>query len=156
MLFSVSISILCFRKDPVLSCVHKSVEKCHYTYTTQFVPVTEEVVVKMIILLKIFRYQQLLSARCATRPTRSTVRSRTSRWGRTTRWCTATTPWCGTAWTRRRVARPGTAGSTRSRMWLATFYNIGYTVSRRPLARRAMWRRARASSWRTLRVRRCR
>ena len=53
MLFSVSISILCFRKDPVPSCVHKSVEKCHYTYTTQFVPVTEEVVTT-IILLKIF------------------------------------------------------------------------------------------------------
>ena len=32
-----------FRKDPVLSCVHKKVEKCHYTYTTQFIPVTEEV-----------------------------------------------------------------------------------------------------------------
>ena len=32
-----------FRKDPVLSCVHKSIEKCHYTYTTQFVPNTEEV-----------------------------------------------------------------------------------------------------------------
>ena len=56
-MFSVSIliSILCFRKDPVLSCVHKSVEKCHYTYTTQFVPVTEEVVTTTI-LLKIFKH----------------------------------------------------------------------------------------------------
>ena len=53
LMFSVSIYIFCFRKDPVLSCVHKSVEKCHYTYTTQFVPVTEEVVTT-IILLKIF------------------------------------------------------------------------------------------------------
>ena len=33
----------CFRKDPVLSCIHKSIEKCHFTYTTQFVPNTEEV-----------------------------------------------------------------------------------------------------------------
>ena len=31
----------------MLSCVHKSVEKCHYTYTTQFVPVTEEVIAKI-------------------------------------------------------------------------------------------------------------
>lgn len=31
------------RKDPVLECVHKSVEKCHYTYKTQFVPIQEEV-----------------------------------------------------------------------------------------------------------------
>ena len=31
------------RKDPELSCVHKSVEKCHYTYTTQFIPRQEEV-----------------------------------------------------------------------------------------------------------------
>ena len=117
-MFSVSIliSILCYRKDPVLSCVHKSVEKCHYTYTTQFVPVTEEVVTS-IILLKIFEYY---AARCATRPTRSTARSRTSRWGRTTRWCTATTPWCGTAWTRRRAGRAGTAGSTRCRMLLSS------------------------------------
>ena len=27
----------------MLSCVHKSIEKCHYTYTTQFVPNTEKV-----------------------------------------------------------------------------------------------------------------
>ena len=33
----------CLRKDPVLSCIHKSIEKCHYTYTTQFVPNTEKV-----------------------------------------------------------------------------------------------------------------
>ena len=51
-MFSVSMSILCFRKDPVLSCVHKSVEKCHYTYTTQFVPVTEEVVTTIISTTK--------------------------------------------------------------------------------------------------------
>merc|ERR1712168_792141 len=31
------------KKDPVLECVHKSVEKCHYTYKTQFVPIQEEV-----------------------------------------------------------------------------------------------------------------
>ena len=31
------------RKDPELSCIHKTVEKCHYTYTTQFVPRQEEV-----------------------------------------------------------------------------------------------------------------
>ena len=33
----------CCRKDPELSCVHKTVEKCHYTYTTQFLPTQEEV-----------------------------------------------------------------------------------------------------------------
>ena len=32
-----------YRKDPELSCIHKTVEKCHYTYTTQFVPRQEEV-----------------------------------------------------------------------------------------------------------------
>ena len=31
------------RKDPVLECVHKSIEKCHYTYKTLFVPIQEEV-----------------------------------------------------------------------------------------------------------------
>ena len=29
-------------KDPILECVHKNVEKCHYTYVTQFTPVQEE------------------------------------------------------------------------------------------------------------------
>ena len=32
-----------FRKDPVLICVHKSVEKCHYTYKTHFIPIQEKV-----------------------------------------------------------------------------------------------------------------
>merc|ERR1711892_1274154 len=31
------------KKDPILECIHKSVEKCHYTYKTQFVPIQEEV-----------------------------------------------------------------------------------------------------------------
>jgi len=30
-------------KDPVLECNHKSVEKCHYTYVTEFTPAQEEV-----------------------------------------------------------------------------------------------------------------
>ncbi len=30
-------------KDPILECVHKNEEKCHYTYVTQFVPTQEEV-----------------------------------------------------------------------------------------------------------------
>ena len=30
-------------KDPILECTHKNVEKCHYTYVTQFVPAQEEV-----------------------------------------------------------------------------------------------------------------
>ena len=30
-------------KDPVLECTHKNVEKCHYTYVTQFKPTQEEV-----------------------------------------------------------------------------------------------------------------
>ena len=30
-------------KDPVLECTHKNVEKCHYTYITQFKPSKEEV-----------------------------------------------------------------------------------------------------------------
>ena len=25
-------------KDPILECTHKSVEKCHYTYVTEFTP----------------------------------------------------------------------------------------------------------------------
>jgi len=29
-------------KDPILSCVHRNVEKCHYTYITQFTPSQEE------------------------------------------------------------------------------------------------------------------
>lgn len=30
-------------KDPILECTHKTVEKCHYTYVTQFTPTQEEV-----------------------------------------------------------------------------------------------------------------
>jgi len=31
------------KKDPVLECVHTSVERCHITYKTQFVPIQEKV-----------------------------------------------------------------------------------------------------------------
>merc|ERR1712012_615141 len=31
------------QKDPILECTHKNVEKCHYTYVTQFKPAQEEV-----------------------------------------------------------------------------------------------------------------
>ena len=31
------------KKDPILECTHKNVEKCHYTYVTQFEPTQEEV-----------------------------------------------------------------------------------------------------------------
>jgi hypothetical protein len=31
------------QKDPILECTHKNVEKCHYTYVTQFSPAQEEV-----------------------------------------------------------------------------------------------------------------
>lgn len=30
-------------KDPILECTHKEVEKCHYTYVTEFTPAQEEV-----------------------------------------------------------------------------------------------------------------
>ena len=30
-------------KDPILTCLHKNVEKCHYTYITQFTPSQEQV-----------------------------------------------------------------------------------------------------------------
>ena len=30
-------------KEPILECNHKNVEKCHYTYVTQFSPAQEEV-----------------------------------------------------------------------------------------------------------------
>ena len=30
-------------KDPILECTHKNIEKCHYTYVTQFTPAQEEV-----------------------------------------------------------------------------------------------------------------
>lgn len=30
-------------KDPILECKHKEVEKCHYTYVTEFTPAQEEV-----------------------------------------------------------------------------------------------------------------
>merc|ERR1711981_1143681 len=30
-------------KEPILECTHKNVEKCHYTYVTQFTPSQEEV-----------------------------------------------------------------------------------------------------------------
>eukprot|EP00095_Tigriopus_kingsejongensis_P000848 snap_masked-scaffold546_size140615-processed-gene-0.15 protein:Tk00848 transcript:snap_masked-scaffold546_size140615-processed-gene-0.15-mRNA-1 annotation:"hypothetical protein" len=31
------------KKDPILECTHKNIEKCHYTYVTQFEPAQEEV-----------------------------------------------------------------------------------------------------------------
>jgi len=31
------------QKDPILECTHKNVEKCHYTYVTQFSPAQEEI-----------------------------------------------------------------------------------------------------------------
>jgi len=36
-------SISTVEKDPILECTHKNVEKCHYTYVTQFTPAQEEV-----------------------------------------------------------------------------------------------------------------
>ena len=33
-------------KDPILECTHRNIEKCHYTYITQFKPAQEEVVWK--------------------------------------------------------------------------------------------------------------
>ena len=32
-------------KEPILKCTLKNVEKCHYTYITQFTPIREEVMV---------------------------------------------------------------------------------------------------------------
>ena len=29
-------------KEPVLECTHRNIEKCHYTYITQFIPSQEE------------------------------------------------------------------------------------------------------------------
>jgi len=31
------------QKDPILECTHKDVEKCHYTYVTEFKPAQEEI-----------------------------------------------------------------------------------------------------------------
>jgi len=36
-------TITTLSKDPILECTHKNVEKCHYTYVTQFSPAQEEV-----------------------------------------------------------------------------------------------------------------
>ena len=36
-------TIQAIEKDPILECTHKNVEKCHYTYVTQFTPAQEEV-----------------------------------------------------------------------------------------------------------------
>ena len=36
-------TIQTIQKDPILECTHKNVEKCHYTYVTQFSPTQEEV-----------------------------------------------------------------------------------------------------------------
>jgi hypothetical protein len=32
-----------FFKDPILTCVHRKIEKCYYTYITQFSPAREQV-----------------------------------------------------------------------------------------------------------------
>eukprot|EP00095_Tigriopus_kingsejongensis_P000842 maker-scaffold546_size140615-snap-gene-0.28 protein:Tk00842 transcript:maker-scaffold546_size140615-snap-gene-0.28-mRNA-1 annotation:"pbcv-specific basic adaptor domain-containing protein" len=36
-------TVTSLQKDPILECTHKNVEKCHYTYVTQFEPAQEEV-----------------------------------------------------------------------------------------------------------------
>ncbi len=36
-------TVTSIQKDPILECTHKNVEKCHYTYITQFEPAQEEV-----------------------------------------------------------------------------------------------------------------
>ncbi len=36
-------TVTSLQKDPILECTHKNVEKCHYTYVTQFDPAQEEV-----------------------------------------------------------------------------------------------------------------
>jgi len=36
-------TITTIQKDPILECTHKNIEKCHYTYVTQFTPAQEEV-----------------------------------------------------------------------------------------------------------------
>ena len=36
-------SIKSIKKDPILECTHKQIEKCHYTYVTEFLPNQEEV-----------------------------------------------------------------------------------------------------------------
>lgn len=36
-------SVETLAKDPILECIHKNVQKCHYTYVTQFEPAQEEV-----------------------------------------------------------------------------------------------------------------
>ena len=41
------------RREPVVECVHKSVERCHYTYTTQFEPHVQEVIIIMVMLILI-------------------------------------------------------------------------------------------------------
>ncbi len=36
-------TVISLQKDPILECTHKNVEKCHYTYVTQFSPAQEEI-----------------------------------------------------------------------------------------------------------------
>merc|ERR1711997_56807 len=36
-------TVTTIEKEPLLECTHKTVEKCHYTYVTEFSPVQEEV-----------------------------------------------------------------------------------------------------------------
>ena len=36
-------TVTTLKRDPILECTHKQVEKCHYTYVTQFEPTAEEV-----------------------------------------------------------------------------------------------------------------
>ena len=31
-------------RQPLMQCTHRNVEKCHYTYVTQFIPTQEEVI----------------------------------------------------------------------------------------------------------------
>jgi hypothetical protein len=41
--FTLSVTHADYRKDPVLECTHKNVEKCHFTYKTIFTPIQEQV-----------------------------------------------------------------------------------------------------------------
>ena len=44
------------RREPVVECVHKSVERCHYTYTTQFEPHVQEVIMIMVMFILIVSF----------------------------------------------------------------------------------------------------
>ena len=65
-MFSKKCDLTTPRREPVVECVHKSVERCHYTYTTQFLPHVQEVCSSFTFHAMYFNFFSMLDTHLLT------------------------------------------------------------------------------------------